>query len=36
MRFLFLERVDVMLSGDLLDQAFRPVESQFSAHKPSL
>jgi hypothetical protein len=33
MRFLFLERIDVMLAGHLLNQAFRGVEPQFFAHK---
>jgi hypothetical protein len=32
MSLLLLERIDVMLAGDLLDQSFRRVESQFSAH----
>jgi hypothetical protein len=32
MRFLFLQRIDVMLPGDFLDQAFRGIESLFLAH----
>jgi hypothetical protein len=31
-RFLFFQRIDVMLPGDLLNQAFRGVESLFLAH----
>jgi hypothetical protein len=31
-RVFLLERVEVMLTGDFLDQAFRGVESKLSAH----